>query len=436
MTHQRKWIAACVLALDALPFRASAQQIDPAQGRTIDQLVALALTQAPDVLAARFAIDEARGQRRQAAALPNPTVTSTWKEQLAGSDHEAAVDVQWPLNMFRRHARIATADQMIDVASLSAQERERVLAAAVREQAGRVLAAARTVAVTDELLDLNRRSRDLLQARVKEGAAPELELNLVEVEVRRLEADRALQTADAEASLIELKALVGLQPDSDLRLRDDLEQVVRAQTAPPPPVTLNAVDETIAARPDVREATARVQLASARVGELIQEGKFEWSVYGSYSRMAFGFPLRGLQAGTGKFVPINDVFHYVTLGAMVAIPLVNRNQGAVAAAEAAQRSAEQDAKARELSARAELAAATARDREARRAMDLYAAGVRDLARRNLDVVREAYTLGRTPLFDVFEEQRRYLDVERAYTDALARAYQARTMLLRALGDVR
>ena len=439
MNSQWRWITASALALACFPSNGVAQQplgiVDGARGRTIDQLVALALEQAPTVLAARSAIDEARGQRRQAASIPNPSVTSTWKEGVGGPDHEVGVDVQWPLNILRRHARIVTADQMIDVASLSVQDRERLLAAGVREQAGRVLTAARIVAVTDELVALNRRSRSLLEARVKEGATPELELNLVDVEVRRLEADRATQAADAQAALIDLKALVGLQPDAELQLRDDLEQVVRAQAPPAQASAEAAVSESVAARPDVREGAARVRLASARVEESMQEGSFEWSLYGSYSRMAFGFPLRGLQAETGSYLPINDVFHYVTIGATVGIPLVNRNQGAVAAAKAAQLGAEHDARARELSARAELAAATTRDREARRAMDLYASGIRDLSRRNLDVVREAYTLGRTPLFNVFEEQRRFLDIERAYTEALSRAYDARTSLRRALGDV-
>src|SRR5262245_21293016 len=308
MNSQWQWITAGVLSLACVPCNVFAQEplgiVDGARGRTVDQLVALALEQAPTVLAARAAIDEARGQRRQAASIPNPSVMSTWKEGIAGSDHEVGVDVQWPLNLFRRHARIVTADQMIDVASLSVQDRERVLTAAVREQAGQVLTAARKVAVTDELVELNRRSRSLLEARVKEGATPELELSLVDVEVRRLEADRATQAADAQAALIELKALVGLPPDAELQLRDDLEQVVRAQTAPAPATPRAAVWETVAARPDVREAGARVRLASARVEEMMQEGSFEWSLYGSYSRMAFGFPLRGLQAETGKYLPI------------------------------------------------------------------------------------------------------------------------------------
>ena len=38
--------------------------------------------------------------------------------------------------------------------------------------------------------------------------------------------------------------------------------------------------------------------------------------------------------------------------------------------------------------------------------------------------------------EVLAEQRRYLDIEHAYTDALREAYDARTALRRALGDVR
>jgi outer membrane protein TolC len=57
-----------------------------------------------------------------------------------------------------------------------------------------------------------------------------------------------------------------------------------------------------------------------------------------------------------------------------------------------------------------------------------------LAKQNLDVVRQTYELGRGTLLDVLTEQRRYLDVERAYTDALREAYEANAALKQALGD--
>ena len=89
-----------------------------------------------------------------------------------------------------------------------------------------------------------------------------------------------------------------------------------------------------------------------------------------------------------------------------------------------------------LTAEAEIAAALARDERARGAVAVYRGGAGDLARQNLDVVSQTYELGRATVFDVLAEQRRYLDFEHAYSNALREAYEARTALRRALGDVR
>ena len=61
--------------------------------------------------------------------------------------------------------------------------------------------------------------------------------------------------------------------------------------------------------------------------------------------------------------------------------------------------------------------------------------MRTLARQNVEIMLEAYDLGRFPLADVLSEQRRYLDVESAYTAVLLRAYEARTAVSRAFGEI-
>ena len=48
---------------------------------------------------------------------------------------ETTVGVEWPLDLFRRSSRVATARQAVEATDLSIQDRERLLAAAVREQA-------------------------------------------------------------------------------------------------------------------------------------------------------------------------------------------------------------------------------------------------------------------------------------------------------------
>jgi cobalt-zinc-cadmium efflux system outer membrane protein len=121
---------------------------------------------------------------------------------------------------------------------------------------------------------------------------------------------------------------------------------------------------------------------------------------------------------------------------MVMLPLLNRNQGQVAAAQAERSGAEARLEAMELSARAEVAAAEARDAQAQRAVALYAGSARGLARQNLEVVAKTFELGRATVFDMLAEQRRYLEVEQAYTNALREAWEARAALKRGLGVVR
>jgi cobalt-zinc-cadmium efflux system outer membrane protein len=62
-------------------------------------------------------------------------------------------------------------------------------------------------------------------------------------------------------------------------------------------------------------------------------------------------------------------------------------------------------------------------------------GVREIARQNLEVVRQTYTLGRVTVLDVIAEQRRYIDVETGYTEALKHVYDAVVDLERAVGTL-
>jgi outer membrane protein TolC len=71
---------------------------------------------------------------------------------------------------------------------------------------------------------------------------------------------------------------------------------------------------------------------------------------------------------------------------------------------------------------------------AQRALAAFSGGAITLARQNFEVVRQTYELGRATVFDVVVEQRRFLDAERAYTDILLEAFEARTALQRALGE--
>ena len=404
-----------------------------AQEGTIEQLVATALQRSPEIRAARTEIAAAGGQVTQARLRPNPTVSAS-QMFMTGEQHLALFEVEWPLDLYRRNGRVSVAQNAVKATTLAIDNRERMLAASVREQAGRLLAARRNAGIMNEALTAARRMRELLDARVTEGEIPKLDANVAAVEAGRIEADLAIVQADADAAAIELKALVGMPANTPLVLNDSLEQLVRGLDASSPSVT-PASPASIAARADIQEAAARVTLANERVEQARREGRADMSLIGNVGRESYGFAQRGFDAA-GRLVPVQGDFRSATIGASVMLPFRNRNQGAVAAAEAERGGQQELLAARQLAAQAELDAATVRDREARRAVDMYATSIRDLARQNVDVQLEAYDLGRTPLTDLLTEQRRYLDVEAAYTNMLERAYQARVALRRAKGDIR
>lgn len=422
MTSIRR--AGAAVALLAVASGASAQEL------TIDQLVDTALRQAPRIRAARAAIGVAQGQVTQAGLRANPVFAGSQQEQIGGMDRETMVEVEWPLELFRRSGRVAAARSELEAATLSVSDQERLLAFAVREQAGRLLAARRTLTIADQALASARQMRELVERRASEGAIPQIEANLTTVEMWRLEADRNVAAAEADVVAARLRALAGLPAEDPLMLAGNLEAVVMDPLAAPP-----GADATLQARTDIREAAARVSVAEARVDAARREGRFDVSLFGSYSRMKAGFPQRAFDA-SGMLMPIEGVFHNVAVGAMAMVPLFNRNQGAIASAEAEREGARDTLAARERDARAELDAAVALDREARRAVELYSASILALAKRNNDVIYEAYELGSVPLTDLLANQRYYLGIEEAYTETLLKAYEARTALRRARGETR
>jgi outer membrane protein, heavy metal efflux system len=438
MTTRRRILATTVAALLTAPavrgqgvVTPSTSYMDEQAGITLEAAISRALEREPALRAVRADVAAARGLREQAALRPNPTISFERREEPAGTDNQTSVTVEWPLDLFRRRGRVQTADRELDATGFAASDRERILVAEVRWQYGATAAAVRDLAIAEELVAAVRRQFELLRARVQEGATRPLERDLLDVERQRLETERLLAAGRADAAVVELKRLMGMFPEEPFLLRDSLESLVLGRQ----PAVPDAATAPAAQRPDVLEADSRLKLAEARVDQARREGRADVSLFGAYMRMDAGFSQRGFGPG-GQVERVVGLFHYLSCGAMVTVPLLNRNQGQVAAAQAERSGAQARREAVELAARAEVAAAEARNAHAERAVALYAGTARGLARQNLDVVAQTFELGGATIFDMLAEQRRYLEVEHAYTNALREAWDARTALKRALGEVR
>ncbi len=393
---------------------------------TADELVARALSDNPDLSAARAEVEAARGRLLQAGLRPNPMLELGGQKALS-PDNNITVGVTLPLDLNRRkEGRVGVAERELDMKVAQVVDRERRLRADVRMKAADVLAARRDLEVTDDLLRVNREALALIGERVRRGAVPPLEESLLLVEVNRLEAKRRLLESQVEVFTLQLRVLVAHPVEVPLSVKGDLS------LPPPTPDRPSAIDRALERRPDLQMARADAATARARILKEEAEGRWDASISVNYQRQDFGFGLNGL-TDRGGTRPIQDVFHYFGGAVTITLPVRNQNQGNVAAARADATAADRRLELATLITRQEVESAFAQHEAARRSLEIYARGVRDVARQNLDVVRKTYDLGRGSLLDVIAEQRRYIEIEMGYTEALKRLYNAVVEIERAVG---
>src|SRR5262244_4550363 len=189
---------------------------------TVDELVARALADNPELRAVRLEIEAAEGRLRQAGLRPNPTLDLGGQKALS-SDSNLSVGVTVPLDLNgRKEGRVGVAERDVELKRAQVRERERRLRADVRVKAGELLAAQRNLGVTDDLLRVNREGLGLIGERVRRGATPPLEESLLQVEVNRLDASEKLLAGRVDVLATQLKGLAGVEPETPLTLRGEL----------------------------------------------------------------------------------------------------------------------------------------------------------------------------------------------------------------------
>jgi cobalt-zinc-cadmium efflux system outer membrane protein len=420
---------ALVSLIAAVTVAASAWAQSAPVAVTVDELVARAVEQHPDLQAARLEVDAGVARVRQAALRPNP-ILELGGQTAISPDNNLTVGVSVPLDLNgRKEGRIGVAAAEVALKRAQLAERERRLRAEVRFKAGEVFAARRNADVTVSQLDAVRRALVLVRSRVREGAAPEIDENLLLVEFHRLETARQTLESRVEVLTAQLAVTAGVPADTTLSLLGDLSSPQASE------LRGEALKRALDERPDIVAARTDVALAQARVRKEEAEGRWDASVNAGYQRQEMGFDLRGL-TDSGASRPIQDVFHFFGGGVSITLPVRNRNQGNVAAAMAESHAAERRLALAELTAQREAAAAFVQYGGARRALEIYERAIRDVAARNVDTVRQAWELGRGSLLDVIAEQRRALEIEHGYTEALKAVYDAVVEVSRTTGGSR
>jgi outer membrane protein, heavy metal efflux system len=413
------------VGLSLVPRAAVAKYADQQTGLTVDQAVAYALEHNGELLAARKEIDAASALVKQASLRANPKVDASLAKTITGTDNNITVNGMLPLELGgRRSARIRVAERELEMRRQDVANRERMLAADVRTKFGESLAAILKLGFDEDLIATSQRGYNLVAARVTEGGTAPLEQNMVLVELNRLRSMRETAEGKAQIEMLELRNLIGMTPDEPLRLRGDFSSVI----TPLSPIT-EATERALSERPDLKLAKAAENFAEARIEQARAEGRLDASLIAGYQRMDFGYPLNGLN-DAGQLRPIQGTFHYFTVGVSLDLPLRNKNQGAIEASVAEAEAAKRRREFLALTVRREVASAYAQYNSAARAAEIFRVGVKDQANANLEVVRQTYELGSKTLIDYLSEQRRFIDLQNGYIDALLDTYKARVEIER------
>ena len=419
-------------AATRLPSRAISPTValyfDPLQGLSSDDLVRRALTANGELAAARLEATRARARLRQAGLRPNPIVDfEQTTGQLTGSsgESETSIGVALPLEIGgRRRRRIELAQAELEATEAEIANRERLLAVEVRALYAEALAALRELETTEGLTNLDLQTVRVVQIRVNEGETAPLELSLLQAEVDRLRSRRALVEGRLRSALIRLKGLVGIPPEEPLRLREELA----AFTLPAPPTTLDAaVDIALRTRPDLR---------FARLNEEVAQAGFRLARAGAAPDVT-AFTRYNMSRSSFDDTPVGvlrDKDRTLTFGVSVQLPVFNRNQGAQTEAQVVIEQARGRRQFIESVVRAEVASAYARYEAARAAVTTFELGVIGRSNDNIRVIRAAYDLGQFRITDLINEQRRVVDAQRDFTEALTEQYRALADLQAAIGS--
>lgn len=370
---------------------------------SLDEALALAHQNNPDLLAARQEIGVAAGREERARYLNpfNPEIGAHGAHREfsnAGGGPEYGVTASQEIEVAgQRGKRIDEAERNTERVAASVRDRERLLDAEVRRAFYDVLAARQRLALQQEVERLDQRTLDATNDRVTAGEAPRLAANLAAIrwgQSRRdtIEAETAVATAG-----LGLKRLLGLPPERALDPAGELRGTPEAPTVP------EALADALTHRPDLVAAQAEVERARAELDLWRRLRVPNPTLEAFYQTEAERDGGREAIAGGGVRIPI---------------PVFDRKQAEMTALAA------QERQARHLLERTRRAI----EQEVNQALREYEAASRVLAvmeSRVLDPVREtfgfletAYRESKIDLMQMIVVQNDLVHAQMSYVDAL------------------
>jgi len=404
----------------------SSQFLDPT-GMSIERLVSTGFERRADLLGARQRLAVAEGRSIQSGLRPNPTLETEYgSARFLGGSAESQLDVgvsQVFETAGKRGKRVEVARAELEQARAEVLALERRFAAEVRSSYARAVAAGRQLDALERLIVANEELVRITGARLREGDVAPIDLNVVRVETDRLRAQVIRTRADLEGEIISLRSLVGFETTEPLRIAPLPDRPLRLDIS-----ITDLMEIALRERADLRAARLGEQLGSARIrlAQAQATPNIAGSVRYSRERRITDLPQ---SLGVGNVGQTDNV----RFGVAIELPVFNKNQGEILSATGEREQAVRQREFLEATIKRDVALAYRRYRAAAEAFVLYATQIVPRSEENVRSVRAAYNLGEFSIFDVVNEQRRLIESETGYNEALRDYYGALAELETALG---
>lgn len=389
----------------------------PAQGEEISlqQAVETAIQNNAELNAFRKEEGLREAAKTRAGLLPNPTLEVGLESgALTGNSGENAFSLglsQEFLLAGKREKRLTLAQKELEVYRWQLADRERLLRLDAKSRFYQVLLAVRKLKLAEGGIELNRHLYQVAKERLAVGDIPELELNLVQVELARSEGAKTAALEAVLASRAELSLLLGGSEVEPALPTGSLEAGGAVKEAQADLFRL-----ALERRPDLKALRAEAEKGSAELSLAQAEGVPNLSAGLGLKRDTTAVEVAGLE---GK-----DTSYTVGLTLSMPIPLFDKNQPGVREASVRRDSAGSRLAAAVKRVEREVATAYASLSNAEALLSLYLRNVMPQLEENLKLTSEAYQLGEVPVLTVFEEQKKYLEVNQGYLEALNQRQQA------------
>lgn len=394
----------------------SAAQQTPAGTATITlaELEQMALKNNPTFAQAESAMRAAEGRRVQAGLLPNPVVGYSGEELSFRafsnkSEHFFFIEQEIPLGgKLAKSKRVVEKEQSQAAAEAEAQKLR--IINTVRLLYFEALGAQQLVDIRSQLARLTNEAVAVTEELMNVGQADQPDQLEIEIEAKKADLEM-LQAEDALANIWQVLAAVAGNPTlAATRLAGDLDkgqpQIDREAT----------IDFLLRESPEIKIARAKNERARAALERAKAERVPDMVVRGG-----LGYSTEKLELGNAPFPRKTGPEARIEVG--FRLPVFNRNQGNIAAAEAELSSAEREVQRVEFSLRARLAESFTRYQNAARKVEVYRTAILPRAKKSFELYQANFQQMAAAYPQALIAKRSYLQSQSEYVEALVELWQ-------------